>query len=243
MQDLAKLSPVFSKEGTVTAGNSSGITDGAARWWFERRSDQTVRNNAASPYCRLRNNWRGSGDHGDWASSCNSSIARKTKTQSRRASILIELNEAFAAQVIACDRELGFDNSRLNVNGGAIALGPPDWLYRRSHYYNSAARNGEAERPGWASRLCVLAVAWVSPCWWSECEGREFSRNLDPVSRRLRGRGIAVLLSVDRTFTKTPTPRLGLMKSFLPLLPSRQKNQHATRPFGLLRQRIRRAAL
>ena len=56
---------------------------------------------------------------------------------------LIELNEAFAAQVIARDRELGFDKSRLKRERRRDRVGPPDWLYRGPHHYNPSPRNGK----------------------------------------------------------------------------------------------------
>ena len=58
---------------------------------------------------------------------------------------LMELNEAFAAQVLACDRELNFNREKLNVNGGAIATGPSHWLHRYAHHGHAAARDAETE--------------------------------------------------------------------------------------------------
>jgi acetyl-CoA C-acetyltransferase len=123
--DLAKLSPVFSKEGTVTAGNSSGITDGASAVIV--LSEDAVQEFEAAPHARIVDyeitgvapEIMGIGP----VPAIRSLLQRQQITLS---SIdLIELNEAFAAQVIACDRELGFDSAKLNVNGGAIALGHP----------------------------------------------------------------------------------------------------------------------
>ena len=122
---MAKLPPVFAKDGTVHAGNSSGITDGAAALLL--MSEEEARRRGLAPLARL----------GEF-------VARGVDPEVmgigpvpavqellRRRSLaigdfdLIELNEAFAAQVIACDRELHFPRERLNVNGGAIALGHP----------------------------------------------------------------------------------------------------------------------
>jgi acetyl-CoA acetyltransferase family protein len=125
IQDIAKLRPVFSKDGTVTAGNSSGITDGAAA--VVVMSEEALRRSGATAQGRIVDyevtgvapEIMGIGP----VPAIRSLLARQKLTL---ADIdLIELNEAFAAQVIACDRELGFDADRLNVNGGAIALGHP----------------------------------------------------------------------------------------------------------------------
>ncbi|MDQ3820260.1 MAG: acetyl-CoA C-acetyltransferase [Acidobacteriota bacterium] len=125
IENLRKLPPVFSKEGTVTAGNSSGITDGAAA--VVLMSEDALRKTGAEAEARIvdyeivgvRPEIMGIGPV----------PAVRALLERQRLSLdavdLIELNEAFAAQVIACDRDLGFDPSRLNVNGGAIALGHP----------------------------------------------------------------------------------------------------------------------
>jgi acetyl-CoA C-acetyltransferase len=123
--DMAKLSPVFSKEGTVTAGNSSGITDGAAA--VTVLSEQAAEKSGTKPLARIVDyeitgvapEIMGIGP----VPAIRNLLARQQLQLSEIE--LIELNEAFAAQVIACDRELSFDAERLNVNGGAIALGHP----------------------------------------------------------------------------------------------------------------------
>lgn len=125
LQDLGKLAPVFSKTGTVTAGNSSGITDGAAAVLV--LSEAAVESSEVQAEARIVDyevtgvapEIMGIGP----VPAIRSLLARQ---QLSLANIdLIELNEAFAAQVIACDRELKFAPDRLNVNGGAIALGHP----------------------------------------------------------------------------------------------------------------------
>ena len=123
--DLAKLAPVFSKAGTVSAGNSSGITDGAAA--VVVMSEAAVSRTGAEPQARIVDyevvgvapEIMGIGP----VPATRALLARNSL--SLDAIDLIELNEAFAAQVIACDRELNFAGGRLNVNGGAIALGHP----------------------------------------------------------------------------------------------------------------------
>jgi len=125
IEDLRKLKPVFSKEGTVTAGNSSGITDGAAALLV--MSEQALKASGAEPLARLVDyeivgvppEIMGIGP----VPAVRALLERQKLSM---ADIdLIELNEAFAAQVIACDRDLQFDPEKLNVNGGSIALGHP----------------------------------------------------------------------------------------------------------------------
>jgi acetyl-CoA C-acetyltransferase len=124
-QDLAKLAPVFSKEGTVTAGNSSGITDGAAA--VTVLSEEAIKEFGSTPQARLVDyEISGVAPH---IMGIGPVPAIRTLLGRQKLTLadidLIELNEAFAAQVIACDRELGFDSDKLNVNGGSIALGHP----------------------------------------------------------------------------------------------------------------------
>jgi acetyl-CoA C-acetyltransferase len=125
LEDLAKLPPVFYKDGTVTAGNSSGITDGAAA--VVVLGEDAIKRVGAKPQARIVDyeicgvapEIMGIGP----VPAVRALLERQQLTLAKID--LIELNEAFAAQVIACDRELGFDAERLNVNGGAIALGHP----------------------------------------------------------------------------------------------------------------------
>ncbi len=125
LKDLAKLPPVFSKEGTVSAGNSSGITDGAAA--VVVLDESSVKEVAQGPIVRIVDyeitgvapEIMGIGP----VPAINKLLARQQMDLHQID--LIELNEAFAAQVIACDRELKFDSEKLNVNGGAIAIGHP----------------------------------------------------------------------------------------------------------------------
>lgn len=124
-KNLSRLPPVFREGGTVHAGNSSGITDGAAAVLVaSRAAAESLR---MKPMARIL-------DH------CTTGVdparmglgpvpAIRTLLDRTGLSLeeidLIELNEAFAVQVLACQRELGLDLSRVNVNGGAIALGHP----------------------------------------------------------------------------------------------------------------------
>ncbi|HEX8475631.1 MAG TPA: thiolase family protein [Pyrinomonadaceae bacterium] len=125
MESLRKLPPVFAKDGTVTAGNSSGITDGAAA--VVLMSEEALRRTGARAQARIVD-YEFAGVAPEVMGIAPVPAVRALLTRQRLALSdidLVELNEAFAAQVIACDRELGFDAERLNVNGGAIALGHP----------------------------------------------------------------------------------------------------------------------
>ena len=125
LKDLSKLPPVFSKEGSVTAGNSSGITDGAAA--VVVLSESALKEFGATPQARIID-YEITGVAPE-IMGIGPVPAIRSLLERQQFDLdnidLIELNEAFAAQVIACDRELGFDHSKLNVNGGAIALGHP----------------------------------------------------------------------------------------------------------------------
>ena len=125
MEKLAALKPVFRKGGSVTAGNSSGINDGAAalvlcsRERAERSSWRPRARIIASAVAGVDPAYMGLGPI----------FATRKALQRARLTAgdldLVELNEAFAAQALPCMRELGLDAERVNVNGGAIALGHP----------------------------------------------------------------------------------------------------------------------
>ncbi len=123
--EMAKLRPVFRKDGTITAGNASAITDGAAACVV--MSGQAVSKYGAKPLARLL----GAVSVGVDPARMGLSPVPATRTLLQRLGLtleqmdVIELNEAFAAQVLACDRELKFDRARLNPNGGGIAIGHP----------------------------------------------------------------------------------------------------------------------
>jgi acetyl-CoA C-acetyltransferase len=124
-QDLARLRPVFSDHGTVTAGNSSGITDGAAAVIVI--SEDSLKESGVDPQARIVDyEVTGVSPEIMGIGPVPAVRALLDRQKLKLTDIdLVELNEAFAAQVIACDRELNFDPERLNVNGGAIALGHP----------------------------------------------------------------------------------------------------------------------
>jgi acetyl-CoA C-acetyltransferase len=125
VEALARLRPVFAEDGTVTAGNSSGITDGAAA--VVVLSADAMRRLGVRSVARIVG-YRVEGVDpaimGIGPVPTVRHLIRATGVPLTDID-LVELNEAFAAQVLAVDRELGFDRDRLNVNGGAIALGHP----------------------------------------------------------------------------------------------------------------------
>jgi len=125
MEKLGKLAPVFSKTGTITAGNSSGITDGAAA--VVVASEHFVKQNNLKPLARIVAVTSAAVDPVTMGIGPVPALRKLDEKHGLKLHDfgLIELNEAFAAQVLACDRELNFNRERLNVNGGAIALGHP----------------------------------------------------------------------------------------------------------------------
>jgi acetyl-CoA C-acetyltransferase len=125
VEKLGMLAPVFSKAGTVTAGNSSGITDGAAA--VVLANEHFVKTNHLKPLARISAVTSAGVDPRTMGIGPVPALRKLEEKYNLRLHDfgLIELNEAFAAQVIACDRELNFNRDRLNVNGGAIALGHP----------------------------------------------------------------------------------------------------------------------
>jgi acetyl-CoA C-acetyltransferase len=122
---LAKLRPAFDKEGTVTAGNASGINDGAAA--VVLMSADEARKRGIAPLARIVS-WATAGV--DPAIMGTGPIPSSRKALEKAGwSVgdldLIEANEAFAAQALAVNKDLGWDTDKVNVNGGAIALGHP----------------------------------------------------------------------------------------------------------------------
>lgn len=125
MEGLAKLKPAFSKDGFVTAGNASGIVDGAAMVVVS--SAAKAKEKGKKPLGRIVS-WGIAGVEPDIMGI---GPVPATKIALKRAGMklddidLIEINEAFAGQILAVAKELGIDEKKLNVNGGAIALGHP----------------------------------------------------------------------------------------------------------------------
>src|SRR4051812_12208891 len=125
MEGLAKLRPAFGKNGTVTAGNASGIVDGGAA--VVMMSAKDAKDRGLKPLGRIVN-W---GIAGVDPKIMGSGPVPATRAALKRAGLkledidLIEVNEAFAGQYLAVEKELGLNREKVNVNGGAIALGHP----------------------------------------------------------------------------------------------------------------------
>jgi acetyl-CoA C-acetyltransferase len=125
LEEMAKLRPVFRKDGTITAGNASAITDGAAAMVVI--TEAAARRHGVTPQAAILG-WTSVGV--DPARMGLGPVPAVRKLLERHGLSLdrmdvVELNEAFASQVLACDRELRFDRERLNPNGGGISLGHP----------------------------------------------------------------------------------------------------------------------
>ena len=125
LETLAKLPAAFSKDGCVTAGNASGIVDGGAALLLA--SEKGVKSHGLKPLARLAH-WATVGVD---PALMGMGPAPATRLVLKRAGLtlkdidLVEVNEAFAAQYLAVEKDLGLDRDRVNVNGGAIALGHP----------------------------------------------------------------------------------------------------------------------
>jgi acetyl-CoA C-acetyltransferase len=125
LESLTKLRPAFSKDGTVTAGNASGINDGAAAIVLMTAAEAKKR--GITPLARIVS-WATAGVEPAIMGSGPIPASRKAleKAGWKVGDLdLIEANEAFAAQAIAVNKDLGWDTSKVNVNGGAIAIGHP----------------------------------------------------------------------------------------------------------------------
>lgn len=124
-EKLGKLRPAFKKDGSVTAGNASGINDGAAA--FVIMSKDKADELGLTPLATISANAGAGVDPAVMGLGPVQAVKNALKkAEMELADIdLVEANEAFAAQSIAVDKELGFDHDKLNVNGGAIALGHP----------------------------------------------------------------------------------------------------------------------
>ena len=125
LDDLAKLRPAFDKAGTVTAGNASGINDGAAAVVVMKRSAAEKR--GIEPLARIVS-WATSGVDPSIMGTGPIPASKRALEKagwSKNDLDLIEANEAFAAQACAVNKAIGWDPAKVNVNGGAIAIGHP----------------------------------------------------------------------------------------------------------------------
>lgn len=167
LENLGHLKPAFAKDGTVTAGNSSGINDGAAALLV--MSAERAQELGMKPKLK----WLGTASAGVDPSVMGYGPVPATEKLLTRLGLsiddidLIELNEAFAAQTIGCMRRLGVDHEKLNVNGGAIALGHPTGasgariVVTLMHEMARRAKAGNPCRYGLAT-LCVGVGMGVS---------------------------------------------------------------------------------
>jgi acetyl-CoA C-acetyltransferase len=125
LEEMAKLRPVFKKDGSITAGNASAITDGAAALLV--MSEEAVKRHGVKPQAALLGYTSVAVDPARMGIGPVPAVKKLLERHKLELGDvdLVELNEAFASQVLACDRDLHFDRERLNVNGGAISLGHP----------------------------------------------------------------------------------------------------------------------
>jgi acetyl-CoA acyltransferase 2 len=125
VEGLAKLPTAFKKDGIVTAGNASGIVDGAAA--LVLAGEETAKSRGVKPLGRIVS-WAAVGVEPTLMGMGPVPSIRQALERARLSLAdldLIEINEAFAPQYLACEKELGLDREKVNVNGGAIALGHP----------------------------------------------------------------------------------------------------------------------
>src|ERR1700753_3058451 len=124
-EPMTGLKPAFAKNGTVTAGNASGLNDGAAALVLMSAKDAAAR--GLTPLARIAS-WAQAGAEPEGKGSTPSPLWRRALKQRewKAADLdLVEANEAFAAQACAVNKDMGWDPAKVNVNGGAIAIGHP----------------------------------------------------------------------------------------------------------------------
>jgi acetyl-CoA C-acetyltransferase len=125
LEQLAALKPAFTKDGTVTAGNSSGINDGSAAMLLA--NEDAIRKYSLQPMAKIVSMAVAGVD----PAIMGIGPVQATQKALQRAGLkvgdigLVELNEAFASQSLACINDLSLDINKVNVNGGAIAIGHP----------------------------------------------------------------------------------------------------------------------
>ncbi|MBN9654415.1 acetyl-CoA C-acetyltransferase [Halobacillus sp. GSS1] len=124
-ESLSKLKPAFKKDGTVTGGNASGINDGAGA--VVLASENFVRDHNVQPIAKILS-WSVAGVEPEYMGIGPAPAIRQALEKAELSlddMDLVEVNEAFASQYLAVEKELGLDRDKVNVNGGAIALGHP----------------------------------------------------------------------------------------------------------------------
>ena len=156
--------PAFGKDGTVTAGNASGINDGAAALVLMSAKDAAAR--GLKPLARIAS-WAQAGVDPKVMGTGPIPASRKAleKAGWKAADLdLIEANEAFAAQACAVNKDMGWDTAKVNVNGGAIAIGHPIGASGRAHAHHACCTRWASATPRRASPRCASAAAWALPC-------------------------------------------------------------------------------
>jgi acetyl-CoA C-acetyltransferase len=125
LEEMARLKPVFRKDGSITAGNASAITDGAAALLV--MSEDAAKKHGVTPQAFVLGHVSVGVDPARMGIGPVPAVRKLLERHhlSLDRIDLVELNEAFASQVLACDRDLRFDRERLNVNGGGVSLGHP----------------------------------------------------------------------------------------------------------------------
>ncbi len=156
MEALAKLRPAFAEDGSVTAGNSSAITDGAAS--LVVMSESRARAEGRQPLARIVAASAAGVDPAYMGIGVVPAVQRVLdRTELSLSDFdVVEINEAFAAQVLAVDRELKLDHERLNPNGGAIALGHPIGMTGARIVLTTAY---EMREKGYALGLAALCIS------------------------------------------------------------------------------------
>jgi acetyl-CoA C-acetyltransferase len=163
-ESIASLRPAFSKEGTVTAANASGLNDGAAAFVLMREADAAARD--LKPLARIAS-WATAGVDPAIMGSGPIPATRKAlqKAGWTVADLdLIEANEAFAAQALCVTRTLGFDPAKVNVNGGAIAIGHPIGASGARILTTLLYEMGRADAKKGLATLCIGGGMGVAMC-------------------------------------------------------------------------------
>ncbi len=164
IEDMAKLRPVFDKKGTVTAGNASGLNDAGAAVVLMSADDAAKR--SIAPLARIAS----------WATAgVDPAIMGLGPVSASRAALkkagwtiddldLIEANEAFAAQACAVNRDMGWDTTKINVNGGAIALGHPIGASGTRVLITLLCEMGKRDAKKGLTTLCIGGGMGIAMC-------------------------------------------------------------------------------
>jgi acetyl-CoA C-acetyltransferase len=161
---LGKLRPAFSKEGTVTAGNASGINDGAAAVVLMTREEAERR--GLQPLARIVS-WAQAGVDPAIMGTGPIPASRKALEKAGWSTDdldLVEANEAFAAQAISVNKELGWDTEKVNVNGGAIAIGHPIGASGARVFVTLLHEMGKRDAKKGLATLCIGGGMGIAMC-------------------------------------------------------------------------------